>query len=255
MAHARLWWSGQAVAVLGEVMKQRNALSFAILRISTVLAMLWALTVSPASAIPIRLTSGEILVENYFVFDRNATYFASLEGPGFLLGTDRYFDEFRFSLTGLDDHPLGLIPPGTITGFSGGMQIVSGTTPPTPGQPPPATVLYGGESYLATGDIVVSTPTAVVGPLITLPFTLSGHIHATDFMGTDLDFEIFGAGTVTASYFPYSSGFPDPSLHWVTPAVRYTIEAPPIPEPTSWLLFGSGFLGYAARRRSARRNG
>jgi hypothetical protein len=115
-------------------------------------------------------------------------------------------------------------------------------------------VLYGGQSYFATGDILVGTPTAEIGPLITLPFTLDGQIHATDFMGSDLDFEILGAGTVTARYFQYPTGLPDSSFYWVASSIRYTIEAPPIPEPTSWLLFGSGFLGYAARRRSGRRN-
>ena len=170
-------------------MKQRSSPSFAALQISTVLAILSALPVSPASAIPIQLTSGVIFVDSDLLLSGNVVTSVGLAGPGFLLTTDRYFDQFQFSARGPYDHPLGLIPPGTVTGFSGGMQIISGTTPPPPDWPRPlATVTYGGESYFATGDIVVSTPTAVVGPLMTLPFSLSGQIHANNFMGAELDF-------------------------------------------------------------------
>jgi len=237
-------------------MKQANTCSFATatLRNSIVLAMLWALPVSPVSAIPIRLTDGGISVESLIVFGGDVQSFVGLAGPGFELHTDGHFDQFQFAV-GSPNHPLDLLRPGATTGFSGFMQVISGSNPGTPGQPPPATVLYGGESYFATGFIDVSTPTFEVGPSVTLPFTLSGQIHATDFMGTDFDFEIFGAGTVTAGYSQYPSGLPEPSFYWFTTGIRYTIEPPPIPEPTSWLLLGSGLLGYAARRRSARRNG
>ena len=133
-------------------MKQRNASSFATLRISTVLAMLWALPVGPVSAIPIQLTSGGIFVESLLIFGGDVQTFVGLAGPGFLLTTDAHFDQFQFAV-GSPNHPLDLLPPGTITGFSGGMQIISGGTPGIPGFPfPPATVLYGGESYFATGD-------------------------------------------------------------------------------------------------------
>ena len=236
-------------------MKQRNTSSFAALRISTVLAMLWALPVGPVSAIPIHLTSGGITVESLLIFGGEIQTFSGFAAPGFELHTDAHFDQFFFAV-GSPNSPLDLLPPGTITGFSGGMQVISGSSPGIPGSPfPPATVIYGGESYFATGDISVSTPTFVVGPQITLPFSLTGQIHATNFMGTDFDFELVGAGTVTTGYSQYPSGLPDPPFYWFTTGIRYTIEPPPIPEPTTWLLLGSGVLGYAARRRSPRRNG
>jgi hypothetical protein len=186
-------------------MKQRNASSFATLRISTLLAVLWAVQATQASAIPIALTGGGISVERVSPFEADRRSFIGLAGPGFGLTTVR--DPFQFSgnpnpLPGEPD-PMSLIPPdppGSTLSFSGLVWVISGSDPGEPGRPVPATVLYGGESYFATGFIDVRTPTAVVGPLVTVPFSLSGQIHATNFMGTDFDFEIFGAGTVTAHY-------------------------------------------------------
>jgi hypothetical protein len=235
-------------------MKQRNASSFATLRISTVLAMLCALPVSPVSAIPIQLTSGGIFVESRIHFGGDIQTFVGLAGPGFSLTTDGgRLDQFSFAV-GSPNHPLDFLPSGTITSFSGIMWIFSGGNPGIPGEPfSRATVIYGGESYFATGDFLVSTPTFVVGPLVTLPFSLSGFIHANNFMGAELDFEIFGAGTVTAGYSQLPTGLPD-EFFWSTQGISYVIEPPPIPEPTSWMLLGSGLLGVAARRRSTRLN-
>jgi len=205
------------------------------------------------SAIPIRLTSGGIFVDSQLAFGGDVVTAVHLAGLGFLLTTDRHFDQFQFGI-GSPNHPLDFLPPGTITSFSGDMQVVSGSNPGIPGDPVPATVIYGGESYFATGDILVSTPTFVVGPLVTLPFSLSGFIYATNFMGTDFAFESFGAGTATAGYAQYPSGLPDDSFLCYTTGISYTIEPPPIPEPTSWMLLGSGLFGVAARRRSTRLN-
>ncbi len=46
-------------------MKQRHSSSFATLRISTVLAMLWALPIAHASAVPIRLNAGAISLDEF----------------------------------------------------------------------------------------------------------------------------------------------------------------------------------------------
>jgi hypothetical protein len=104
---------------LGGVMKQQEASSFATLRISTVLAMLWALPVGPVSAIPIALTGGGITVESFQISSGDVHTFVFLAGPGFELRTDGYFDQLQFASS--PNHPLDLLPLGSITEFSGVM--------------------------------------------------------------------------------------------------------------------------------------
>jgi hypothetical protein len=225
-------------------MKQQNAFSVATLRITTVLAMLWALPVGPVSAIPIQLTGGGISVEDLTHLGGDITTFIHLVGPGFELTTDPRYDMFQFAGNARD-----YLLPGSTVDFSGGVQVISGS---------PGTfnsLFYGGQEYDFTGTIWVSTPSAVVGSLVTLPFNLSGSGLATNHMDRSFEVEFFGAGTATAAYDQVPAPWSPDELAWKTRSFSYVIEPPPTPEPTSWMLLGSGLLGYAARRRSARRNG
>jgi hypothetical protein len=236
-------------------MKQRNAFSFATLPISTVLAILWALPVGPVSAAPIVLTSGAVVPFGDIVYTFPFVGM-TLEGPGFVLSNDGNespsFDPRAFPGTFCPVPPC----PTAIVNLSLNVPL-SGPFPFPYDQ-----ITYGGRSYVATyGNVTITTVSTVLGPrpggegqLITLPFTLSGGVHGESPTAGSIDLGFVGGGRVRADYtnrcFP--AGACDIS-QWTLFAVRYDIE--PIPEPTSWLLLGTGFLGYAARRRSARRNG
>jgi hypothetical protein len=209
-----------------------------------VFVLLGTFQASQASAVPIRLTGGEVFVDLISVGFNEATTSVHFVGPGFELTTDPRYDTIRFSTA--DATPDGFLSPGTVLEFSAGMVILSGLSPGTQNS-----LVYHGGSYSATGGFSVSTPAVTIGPLISIPFDLTGDLMVTDFMGTVFDLQLVGSGTVTAGYFQVPG--PMESFYWKTLEIRYDITPPPIPEPGSLMLLGSGLLGLAARRRSARR--
>jgi hypothetical protein len=212
--------------------------------------MLWALPVGPVGAAPILLTSGVVTpFENFPHTFPNLVDF-DLEGPGFLVSGDRNFPlewDFRaFANCPVPSCPTAIVNLSLSFLFLGPLDF------------PTDQLHYGGESYVATGGFVtITTVSTMIGPQdgdVTLPFTLSGGVHGESPTAGSIDLGFVGGGTVRASYFKrcFPAGGDCDLFQWTLDRVRYDIE--PIPEPSSWLLLGSGLLGYAARRRSARLN-
>jgi hypothetical protein len=199
------------------------------------LVVVSALPASEASAIPIQLTSGVISQENRgpWPFEFTDTV-VSLGAPGFLLNTDPRFDQLFLFID---------VPGGTSVNLSHMMQILSVLSPMGPLPETQGSLIYGGQAYTGPGNLAITTPSVVVGPLVTVPFSLSGDVAG---------FELVGSGTATAT-FTFIGDYPGISPFWTLDDVTYAIEPPPIPEPTSLALLGSGLVGLASRRRSCRR--
>jgi PEP-CTERM motif len=229
-------------------MKQRNASSFATLRIATVLAMLWALPVGPVSAAPIQLTSGRIEPFGFIVYTFPFALW-SLEGPGFSLSAN--VNDFSSPGAFPECPTLPCSASPTVNLSSSSMLF--------PGQFPDQ-FIYGGELYVASiARVDITTPSVVIGAedtgLVTLPFTLQGFVQGDSPTAGSVGLGFIGGGTARATYTKQCFPTPDFCDLWRLFDIQYDIEPAPIPEPTSWMLLGSGLLGYAARRRSARRNG
>jgi hypothetical protein len=113
--------------------------------------------------------------------------------------------------------------------------VFAGNTPsPTPGDP--ASVRADGRMFFSS-----LIPSAQLGEN-TAPFTMTGFISGTNGLGqTVFHLELDGVGTASAGI----AGPPSFAQNQVR-SISYTFE--PVPEPSTWMLFGSGTAWIVWRR-------
>lgn len=199
----------------------------------TLVMILIAFSSTDASAIPVVVTGGEIRMDKGTPVQFNDV-FVSLSGPDFSLDNHDAAgflqDVFLFTSTPNFGLPGLVVPPVTLVGFSGVVGLIGSED----------LLAFEGVNYEASGNISVATPQVVVNSLVTAPFTLSGTIQGVS-GPQSVDLTLTGSGLMTARFTQFPNG------SFTLDSLTYQVSA--VPEPSTWLLLGSGLVALAFARR------
>jgi hypothetical protein len=214
--------------------------------VATVLTLAMLLPVSPATADPIRITGGSMVVDGTH---------GSTTGTVDIHGTQGFSAQLLLGLASTTGPwrccPM---PPGTSIDVSGFFDASDGA-----GIVQLNGISYGVPSFNADvfmrpfGGPVIAPPLST-SAVLTTPFEVRGdgssQLQLFDFEGEPtVIFPLVGRGVATIELTPNQSGAPA----WEFARARYDFEsAAPVPEPATFVLFGTGALALAARQHRRR---